>query len=294
MIFLQSCLVVSKNSSGNIIDLLQKDWSFFSNRAAAEKILSFVLEACPNHINSISQNIDYSEEIYDNINYWDILKGKLKSESRYITDINYLINDLGWDGFFESQTSLRDDERLYRARVHHCSQNVYDKSDMKAPPAKNSVAGRANPMGIPYLYLSDNEDTVLHEIRASLHDEISLATFIKGKTCKEKILLADFTESPYLYVQYNVGIKIKSVLLKQRISKDLSKPIRRYDSELDYIPTQFICEFIKLFTNVKGIKFLSSLHSGGINFVLFEQDLVDCVSVNRIKITEKIIKSQSF
>lgn len=289
-----NCLVVSESSSRNIIQLLEDDWSFFSNSIVAEKILGFVLNTCPNHIISVQVNVDYSEEIYDNINHWDMLKENLKSKSRYITDINYLINDLGWDGFFESQVSLGSEEKLYRARIHHRSQNAYDKTDMKAPPAQNATAGRANPMGIPYLYLSDNEDTVLHEIRATLHDEISLATFIKKSIYTDDILLADFTAIPYLYVQYNVSAKIKSVLLKQRISKDLSKPIRRYDSELDYIPTQFICEFIRLFTDVKGIKFRSSLHDSGVNFVLFDQELMDCIEVNKMQITEKIIKSQLF
>ncbi len=56
---------------------------------------------------------------------------------------------------------------------------------------------------------------------------------------------------------------------KQKISIDLSKPMRRYDNEIEYIPTQFICEFIKVFTGASGIKFSSSLHPSGNNFVIF-------------------------
>ena len=81
------------------------------------------------------------------------------------------------------------------------------------------------------------------------------------------IIISDFTESETIFHPSRVAERIKSTLLKQKISVDLSKPMRRYDSELDYIPTQFICEFIKIYTGVQGIKFRSSLHTLGNNIV---------------------------
>ena len=77
---------------------------------------------------------------------------------------------------------------------------------------------------------------------------------------------------------------MKAKLLRQKISSDLSKPMRRYDSELEYIPTQFICEFIKVFTGAFGIRFNSSLHPKGNNVVLFDQNLMTCISVKKVKI----------
>lgn len=55
--------------------------------------------------------------------------------------------------------------------------------------------------------------------------------------------------------------------------------MRRYDSEIEYIPTQFICEFIKVFTGASGIRFSSSLHPTGKNVVLFDQKMMQCKSV---------------
>ena len=60
--------------------------------------------------------------------------------------------------------------------------------------------------------------------------------------------------------------------------------MRRYDSELEYIPTQFICEYIKVFTRAKGIRFRSSLHKEGNNIVFFESALMECKSVKKVKI----------
>ncbi len=122
------------------------------------------------------------------------------------------------------------------------------------------------------MYLSDNAETILYEIRASYLDEVSLASFRLKQDLTEDIVISDFKETHSLYAPNSVNLRIKSTLLKQIISRDLSKPMRRYDSELDYIPTQFICEFIKVFTNVHGIKFRSSLHNIGNNIVVFNQD----------------------
>ena len=72
-------------------------------------------------------------------------------------------------------------------------------------------------------------------------------------------------------------VSVKQKLL-QAISHDLSKPLRRYDTELEYVPTQLICEYCKL-NGIDGIRFESSLHKGGINLVLFDANKADCISV---------------
>ena len=155
---------------------------------------------------------------------------------------------------------------------------------MLCPPRHLSTAGRANPSGIPFLYLSDNKETILYEIRASYLDEVSIATFTLKDNLDKLIYISDFTEIPTIFHPSRVNEKIKSTLLKQKISIDLSKPMRRYDSELDYIPTQFICEFIKIYTGVQGIKFRSSLHNIGNNLVIFDQNLVQCNLIEKVKV----------
>jgi len=174
---------------------------------------------------------------------------------------------------------------LYRARVHYQSGlPAYLPDKMGCPPPDLASGGRANPSGIPYLYLSDNEATVLYEVRASYLDELSVAIF-KLKDKFHSIKIVDFTEDTSLYQPTNVNETIKARFLRDRISSDLSKAMRRYDSEIDYIPTQFICEFIKIFTGAKGIRFTSSLHPSGKNVVIFDQDLMECKSVKRKKIS---------
>ncbi|WP_439287803.1 RES family NAD+ phosphorylase [Lonepinella sp. BR2904] len=47
----------------------------------------------------------------------------------------------------------------------------------------------------------------------------------------------------------------------------MSKP-RRYYSELDYLPTQYVSEWIKSM-GYDGIEFRSSLHKNGMNLTIF-------------------------
>ena len=278
----------------SLISLIQGNWSLFRNLECSHKILNDTLNKLGSTITNSEELVDFSEEILENINYWFKLKDQLKWERRYFTDINYITDDLGWDSFFESKVIIKGDDIYYRARLHsNADEDFFSDKQMFCPPKEISTAGRANPIGIPYLYLSDNEETILYEIRASYLDEVSVATFSLKQENEVEVIISDFTETPTLYHPNGVNKRIKSTLLKQLISRDLSKPMRRYDSELDYIPTQFICEFIKIFTNVQGIKFRSSLHNVGNNLVIFNQDIMNCTSVKKVQVSKVNIKSRN-
>ncbi len=282
------------NPSGErIISKIQGNWSLFSNLDVGQNIINYVLENIDSPLISSDDLVDFNGDIIENISYWSKLKEQLKWERRYLTNIGYLTDDLGWDSFFESKTIIKRENIFYRARLHkNADEQTFLKKDMFTPKKEFASGGRANPNGIPYLYLSDNENTILYEIRASYLDEVSVASFRLKEDLSDDIVISDFTETPSLYAPSAVNQRIKATLLKQIISRDLSKPMRRYDSELDYIPTQFICEFIKVFTNVQGIKFRSSLHNSGNNIVVFNQDIMECESVKKVQVSKVSINSR--
>ena len=281
------------SSGDRFISKVQGNWSLFNNLTNGQRILNFTLDKIDSSIKNSDELVDFNDEILENVNFWFKLKEQLKWERRYLTDIVYLTEDLGWDKYFWSKVKIEEDDVFYRARLHkNADEKLFPKKEMFCPKKKFSTAGRANPSGIPYLYLSDNEDTILYEIRASYLDEVSIASFHLKQDLTQDIIISDFTETPSLYAPSEVNQRIKSTLLKQIISRDLSKPMRRYDSELDYIPTQFICEFIKVFTNVQGIKFRSSLHNIGNNLVVFNQNFFDCDEVKKVQVSKVSIDSK--
>lgn len=275
---------------GTLKSKIQGNWSLFSSLDLAYNILNYVISNITTHIANADDYVDFDDNILDNVNFWDKLKNQLVWENRYLTDVNYLTDELGWDGFFNSKIELLKGLKLYRARLHYVSSEPpYSNANMFCPRRDIATAGRANPAGIPFLYLSDNPETVLYEIRASYLDEISIGTFSLKDSLTFAVTISDFTESETIFHPSRVAERIKATLLKQKISIDLSKPMRRYDSELDYIPTQFICEFIKIYTGVQGIKFRSSLHTLGNNIVIFNQDFMECINVAKVKVNKVLI-----
>lgn len=260
--------------------LLQKDWSVFSSDEISIRIIDYIIPQLDTNISDSSVPVNYINDIVENYSYWIVLKEKLKWSQRFIFDIS-LLEEYGWDGFFNTQFKLDNSIDLFRARVHHESGlDPYKTSEMMCPIKEKTRGGRANPLGIPYLYLCDNSDTVLYEVRASYLDEVSIGRFKVSKSEESSLKIVDFTENTSLFQHdENINKIIKAKLLRDIISRDLSKPMRRYDSDVEYIPTQFICEFIRVFTGAMGIRFRSSLHPEGKNIVIFDQKFLKCVQV---------------
>lgn len=267
---------------------IQSDWSFFSSNEVAVKILNFIIPKIHTEITSSDDIVEYSDDITVNSGHWETLKDELKWKNRFVIDVHRLgKGEFNWDAFLRDINilfNLNNKTELFRARIHNKSGiPVYPLNEMGCPPKELASGGRANPSGIPFLYLSEDENTVLYEVRASYLDEISIGVF-QLREDTESVDIVDFTKDSPLFQPEYVKEAIKGKLLRERISKDLSKPMRRYDSELEYIPTQFICEYIKIFTGAKGIRFRSSLHKQGNNIVFFEPELMNCKSVKKVKI----------
>lgn len=291
LIFSQNSYSFSKQNTKAppLAKIIQNDWNIFSEKSLHQNILTDILAQLSFPFTDQRQPVEYIEEITESVEYWELLKKELKWERRFLANIGKMEN-LGWNGFFNQRILLSDSIPLFRARINTThDQGVFSKEKMGCPPKHLTAGGRANPQGIPYLYLCKEIETTIYEIRATFLDEVSVGTFRikKGITT----VLIDFTENKSVFLNIeNILEYTKSVLLKKKISADLSKPMRRYDSELEYIPTQFICEFIRYITGADGILFNSSLYKGGKNIVLFDQEKAECISVAPYKVFSVNIK----
>lgn len=283
----------SDNDGLQLVDIIQSDWEIFSSTTILFDILSDITLATNQH-NLLESGVSYNEDILECVHHWNVLKNDIRKEWRFVTNIEKL-QDYGWDSLFAKSEIIDINKLLYRARIHQEeNQDAYPIQQMYTPPAEKTSAGRANPLGIPYLYLSDSPDTTIYETRASYLDDISIGTFkIKdGKQVKIIDLTNELNNYDSPFISEDITILTKSKLLTKIISKDLAKPLRRYDSEIEYIPTQFICEYVRYVSGANGIKFNSSLHSDGINYVIFEPELFECVSVEKRQVISVLISSE--
>lgn len=179
-------------------------------------------------------------------------------------------------------------KNFYRARISN--KEGFSAHEMGNPPKDKAKAGRANPMGISYLYLADQLKTTLYEARTSLYDYVTIGKFRLNEDIKVINLRGNTYDPLYL------GDMLEDFLIHQsfigKLESELSRPRRRSDNELDYIPTQYLCEFIKSM-GFDGVEFQSSLYSEGYNLAIFNPEKFECIDVEVCEIEDIELKHKS-
>lgn len=170
---------------------------------------------------------------------------------------------------------------FYRGRIS--TEDGFPLDEMGAPPSDKASAGRANSAGIRCLYLASDLDTTLHEVRAGVFDYVTIGRF----ELKEDIVVVNLKAidhiSPFIEGLNPLEHAINKEHLK-RINMEIGRPLRRSDTILDYIPTQYVADFIKSILHegkpeYAGIEYNSTLNRRGQNLAIFYPDLFDCTDV---------------
>lgn len=267
-----------------LIEIIQEEWHLFTYNTYGELILN---RACSDLgvPFSAKSTVSYTDDIKKRVSAWDSLKLSVLKDRRFFSghkdldDYSYLI----------PEATLRKKTALFRARILPKDVFRLTCSEMGCPPPNLSTPGRANPRGIPYLYLCSDEETTYSEVRAVQLDRLCIGRFL----IKKDLAIVDFNTEISLYLAYDMGNDLAIVIAGKKIitaiQKDMSRPLRRYDSELDYIPTQLICEYCKI-KGADGICFESTLHKGGKNYVLFDSTSAKCTKVYYREVKEILIK----
>lgn len=273
----------SSESNMTVVEIIQKDWCFFRDNEIATRFLSNLMQN-NSYGYTITTKVDYTSTIRERIAVWDELKHSIKENTRFFTDMEDFSR---YDYLTPTNDVLTKGRILYRSRVTPNGKTRLKPHEMGCPPFELATAGRANPVGIPYLYLCESAKTTYYEVRAVYLDNLSVGVFRVLRDLK----IVDFAYKVNLWVAYNEGdISLDETIIKKKIveaiSADMSKPRRRYDSEIEYVPTQLICEYCKVSLDADGICFESSLHNGGLNYVLFDSSLVKCTKVEKHEISK--------
>lgn len=217
-------------------------------------------------------------------NIWENFKQEIKFKNRYhienIIDLKKLETFFKHDSFIQI---IKNGRIFYRCRIS--DKEGFPPDKMGNPPTPElATAGRANPKGISYLYLTNEIKTSLYETRASLYDYASVGEF-KAQTDLKVLNLRSIKNDP---IPWSEAEAIEDFLIYipfiQTLQKEISLPIRKKDKSLDYIPTQYLSEFIKSL-NYDGVEYKSSIYSTGHNIAIFHPEKFLCtnVSVHEIK-----------
>lgn len=215
---------------------------------------------------------------------WNDFVEALKTKNRFHT--HYL--DLGLLERFCSyiRKPYKKGDIFYRCRIS--TEAGIPIKEMGAPPVEKTTDGRANARGIRCLYLSDTAETTIYEARAGAYDYVTV-----GKFClKRDIIVVDLKKidqiSPFIDELDCLEYATNKEHLNM-INIEMGKIMRRSDSDLDYVPTQYITDFVKSITHddvaeYAGIEYKSVMHSEGYNLAVFDPDLFECVETKVYRI----------
>ncbi|WP_273853120.1 RES family NAD+ phosphorylase [Guptibacillus spartinae] len=219
-------------------------------------------------------------------NDWKSFVKEIKYHNRFNTNfINTNVLDIFCDYV---KVSYKKEQTFYRARISQ-QEEGFSINEMGCPPIGKASDGRANPLGISYLYLSNNIDTTIHEIRAGTHDYITVGTF----RLKRDIELIDFITLDKISPFSEIGLEQHAVNKEhlRKISDEIAKPLRRGDSVLDYLPTQYISDYLKS-KGHEGIRYKSTMNPEGFNIAIFNPELFECIDVQVYDIKEVIHRKE--
>lgn len=183
-------------------------------------------------------------------------KSVVRSENRYFRDQNieqFLKTILVTSK--NKKLDLPKKRYLWRAQLGHDWRPIYQEDELIAdepapfPPSRmkplnhEAAEGRANPKGIPYLYLATTKETAMAEVRPWIGSFISVGQF---ETQKDMVLI-NCTNHHKGFVIYfeEPDAEKKEQAVWSEIDKAFSEPVTLNDRVADYVPTQILAEFLK-------------------------------------------------
>ncbi|RVT65305.1 RES domain-containing protein [Niallia taxi] len=275
----------------SIKDEFERNWNIFNNFDGSKihLFLASLLEKNhPDKLQFLNNQVGIIE--WMNSSYLEkksVLKGYswkefvhyIKHENRFHSNhINYEV----MNEYLKRLTTSVEDETFYRGRISNNEE--LDIEEMGAPPPLYATAGRANSEGISHLYLANDRGTVISEIRPSISDTVFIGKF----PIRQELKVVDFRLLKNIDVfrftdptMYAINLDIFNEMIKA-----ISKPVRSGDSKLDYLPTQFIVDYIKSLNETEaagyhGIVFESTLSTNGYNLMVFDPKLLNCTRIEK-------------
>jgi hypothetical protein len=231
--------------------------------------------------------------------YWNFAR-KTRFDQRYIHD--KVIDDFLSEVLRTSTPRIKSIKKgafLWRAQLGHGLRPIFNgeeetddkepsphSKDRMVPPPYMASEGRANPKGMPYLYLAADKETAMSEVRPWIGSKVSVGQF----QIKKDLKLIDCFENDdekLIYVKEPDNEKKEQVVWSD-IDRAFSEPVIPTDNQADYVPTQIISELFKN-NGYDGVIYKSMLGKG-LNFALFDIQVAKIVNCSLYEVEEISIK----
>lgn len=267
-----------------LVQWFREDWAMFQHPRMDDSRAKDLLAEILNDGEIVRQPfMPASDAAIDRLSEWEKLRDELMYHNRYFPETTIDLDRLEallWP------LSLDVDEvptQWYRARIQ-TSDTPFTVGQMGAPPRRIASHGRANPAGIPYLYLGSSPVASISEIRPHAGERACVADFATANGLK----LIDLRSprkmvSPFLLEEDEIGTMRNDLRFLERLGEELTRPVVPQSAAIDYTPSQYLCEFIKK-CGYQGVIYRSSV-SDGTNLALFDPSLAACGAVVEYRVT---------
>lgn len=281
----------TQNDEGSaILRWLREDWDLFRslNDARATALLARIFG---DQVSVDRRVVPKALDMPRATEAWEGFRAELMYENRFfpqkILDLDRLRELLG-----HLLVDAADIPQMWhRARLEIDDQG-FAAADMGAPPRGKPSHGRANPPGIPYLYLASTAVTAVSEVRPHTGEKATVATFtVPGNLKLVDLVHPKRTVSPFLLEdEVQVSRMRNDINLLLRLGEELTRPVLPQAAMIEYAPTQYLCEFIKR-SGYDGLMYRSSV-ADGINMALFNPLLAVVGAVTHHRISRVTVEIQ--
>lgn len=272
-----------------LVEWLKADWKLFSDDkldvANAMRLLADILDDGDAVRHPVAPSESYQSQA---LTQWETLRDELMYKNRYFLD-QALDRDRLQQLFYQLSMEIPAGDVWYRARLQN--QDVpFPIAEMGASPKRLAAHGRANPPGIPYLYVGSQPDTAVAETRPHTGEIACVATFV----IHDKISVVDLCAprvrvSPLALSEASaIGQLRADIPLLERLGEELTRPVLPSGVAIDYVPSQYLCEFIKK-CGFSGVVYRSSVSTGR-NLALFDPAQAQPGDVIQYDVTSVTVK----
>src|SRR5581483_8213668 len=216
------------NADGKLlIDWFREDWGLFEHPRMDDPRVIDLLADILGNAEIVQQLFVPAQDLSgDRLTQWEQLRDELMYRNRFFPDVNI---DLDRLEFLLSQLTIEGNavpSLWYRARIQ-ISDRPFVIAEMGAPPKRVASYGRANPAGIPYLYLGSTPEAAVCEIRPHTGETACVADF----RAPDGLKLVDLRQpkklvSPFLLADAQSITKMRTDLpFLERLGDELTRPV---------------------------------------------------------------------
>ncbi|WP_141439906.1 RES family NAD+ phosphorylase [Vreelandella titanicae] len=269
-----------------LVEWMKDDWQLFSHprmdTAHAKELLGEILDDGEIVRKGFLPSSSYVSE---GIARWDELRDEMMYANRWFLEVE--IDQVRLRELLGMLLARQLPRQWYRARIS-TEDEAFLIENMGAPPKRRSSHGRANPAGIPYLYLGSLPETAVAEIRPHTGELACVANFTIPEIKAVDLRNPRKIVSPFIFSESSAIAQLRADLpFLERLGEELTRPVQPMGAAIDYIPSQYLCEFIKK-KGFDGVVYRSSVSDGN-NLALFDPEKavggeVELYSVSKVSV----------